>query len=408
METPAAARIPRVQLACMGALAFLVLAGYEAARPAVDALFVGVYTEEGLPYVWLAVGVAALLTVGVYNRFATRIGLIRLFQNSTLISIVMLLPLMAADRFNIPGAVFALYVWKDVYIVVLVETFWSYANSTFPTEKAKWYYGFFCMIGSLGSICGAQAVRWIAIAFGTSYGLWLVLILLSAVWMVCLLLGRIVEDTVKAPPKEKSSFGEGVTVIRNSRYLLYLLLLIAVTQVTITLIDYQYNAALLSEYPEKDARTAAGANVYTAISIASLILQASTCFILAYAGIYRTLLAIPLLLGVAICQFAIMPLFLTVAVAKVASKCMDYSIFRAAKELLYIPLSYAERTQGKAVVDILTYRLTKAAVSLLLLTLAAVKAVGWVTVINLGLLVVWGWLVARIVQRYREDQRSAD
>ena len=56
-------------------------------------------------------------------------------------------------------------------------------------------------------------------------------------------------------------------------------------------------------------------------------------------------------------------------VVKVASKSLDYSIFRAAKELLYLPLSQAEKTQGKALIDMLTYRVAKGGASVLLLIL---------------------------------------
>ncbi len=33
-------------------------------------------------------------------------------------------------------------------------------------------------------------------------------------------------------------------------------------------------------------------------------------------------------------------------------KALDYSLFRAGKEMLYLPLSYGEKTRGKALVDI--------------------------------------------------------
>lgn len=46
-------------------------------------------------------------------------------------------------------------------------------------------------------------------------------------------------------------------------------------------------------------------------------------------------------------------------VAKSASKIFDYTIFKSSKEILYIPLSYEERTVGKAIVDMFSYRLAK-------------------------------------------------
>jgi ATP/ADP translocase len=92
--------------------------------------------------------------------------------------------------------------------------------------------------------------------------------------------------------------------------------------------------------------------------------------------------------------FALLPRFALIASAKVASKAFDYSLFRAAKEILYIPLNHAERTQGKALVDICSYRVAKGACSLLLLGLAALGSGAanlnvWIPVLCLGFIGLW-------------------
>jgi ATP/ADP translocase len=79
----------------------------------------------------------------------------------------------------------------------------------------------------------------------------------------------------------------------------------------------------------------------------------------------------------------------------VGSKVFDYSLFRAAKEILYLPLSYAEKTEGKAVVDVLTYRVSKAGASLLLLALAASA----VTPTALALLLAWLALTEAVTRK---------
>ena len=47
-------------------------------------------------------------------------------------------------------------------------------------------------------------------------------------------------------------------------------------------------------------------------------------------------------------------------------KALDYSVFKAAKEILYIPLPFAARYRAKEVVDVFGYRLSKGGVSLLI------------------------------------------
>ena len=123
----------------------------------------------------------------------------------------------------------------------------------------------------------------------------------------------------------------------------------------------------------------------------------------------RTLMIIPLFLGGAVAVFAVAPRFATMAVAKVASKCFDYSIFRAAKEILYIPLSHEEKTQGKALIDILTYRVAKGAVSALLLLLQwlALSGVWLLSGITLTVVAVWLGTAVAIARRHAARMRES-
>ena len=112
---------------------------------------------------------------------------------------------------------------------------------------------------------------------------------------------------------------------------------------------------------------------------------------------------IPGLLAGFVIGAAAWPRMITIAITKVASKAFDYSIFRAAKELFYIPLSHSEKTQGKAVVDMLTYRVAKGGASIVLLVLKKLGApLFMASGVALGMVVVWLVLTVVVVRRYRE------
>ena len=60
-------------------------------------------------------------------------------------------------------------------------------------------------------------------------------------------------------------------------------------------------------------------------------------------------------------------------------KALDYSLFRAAKEMLYIPLSFDSRYRAKSVIDAFGYRLSKGALPGGLYAVGALAAsVGWI------------------------------
>jgi ATP/ADP translocase len=303
--------------------------------------------------------------------------------------------------------------------------FWSYANSIFPIKTAKWTYGLFCVMGSLGGILGGRNVGALAKAWGTREVMWLLIPLFLILLVQCRIASKTIGE-LHPDQKEQTDLSSGLRVLFKSQYLGYLLALIIVIQIAVTLIDYQYNRILEVTYTTTSSRTYIIGQIYAAIDMASLVLQLMTGVILRYIGVPLTLLGIPLLLGVAVGSFLAWPTFLALAIAKITSKSTGYSLFRSAKEILYIPLTYEEKTQGKAVIDILSYRFAKGLASLLLMlilffqliapseqllpsalfaesltTIVALANSSLVTVCTSLLLAVWIWLTLLIVRRYR-------
>ncbi len=395
MQRPPASRI----LALCG-LAFTVLASYEVARSAVESPFLTAHTEKALPQVWLLVAAGAAIAVAVYNRFAARVTLLRLFGACTLVSCALLALLQGARAVDMPGVHYALYVWKDVYIVVVLEAFWSFANTIFPIKSARWVYGWFCAAGSLGSAAGAELIKRAAPVFGTASALWLVVPLLGLAWAGAAMM-RAPDATAEAKAPARAPWRESVRLLRDSPYLGRMLMVIVAVQLVVTLVDYEYNALLRTTYTDEAARTAASATVYQAISFGALALQVLTGPILRLAGVTGTLVGIPLIIAITVAGLALAPRFAVAAAAKVAGKTFDYSLFRAAKEILYIPLSYAEKTQGKALVDMLSYRVAKGGASLLLQGLIALGALAAVSWLALGCVAVWLALTVGLVRRWR-------
>ncbi len=393
------------QIAGLAGLCFLILGSYAMARPATESLFLESYSYQDLPRVWLAVALCSVLVVAIYNRFSARANLVRLFGAVAAISAGLLGGLLLAGQSEVPGVAFALYVWKDLYIVVLVEIFWSFANVVIPLQHARRFYGLFCVLGSLGGLTGNLAGGAIALRYGSTSSLVIVLPILALAWVACLWLSRL--HPVAVVSKGNGNRGEGgLQVLFQSRYLGLLLALIAVVQLVITLIDYQYNHVLQLAYPDTDERTAVTGRIYASIDFGSLWLQLATARILHRLGVARTLLLIPASLACAVGGTLAIPRFGAIAVAKILGKCLDYSLFRAAKELLYIPLSHEEKTQGKAVVDMMTYRVAKGGTSLLLLALGSIGLQGLSVVALVGV-GVWIKLTTSITRRYRETQEGA-
>ena len=82
-------------------------------------------------------------------------GLLRLLGDSAGLSAAALVVILLLRAAALPGVDYALYVWKDIYIVVLIEAFYTYTNTVFPIGVARWAYGLFGVLSALG----AEATR---------------------------------------------------------------------------------------------------------------------------------------------------------------------------------------------------------------------------------------------------------
>jgi len=407
-------RIARESFADLGAhpweffgllgMSFVLMLSYAVSRPATESLFLESYSETRLPFAWLTVAGCMLVVVGIYNHFAATHRILHLLTAAILLAAGSQLVLLVAIDLDMPGSIFALYVWKDIHIVVLVEIFWSIANVVFKVNTARWAYGLFSAAGSVGAVSGNLLVCPLAERISTVNTLWAVPPLLLLVALGSFRLRGLLSTPL--PPKTTPRLGDAVRVVRKSSYLGLILVMIALTQLTITLIDYVYNGAVHAAFPNVDERTQVIGWVYAAINSGSLALQLLTGFLLTSLGVGRTLVTLPFILGTAVLAYLVTPVFAMMAVAKAASKAFDYSLFRASKEILYIPLSYREKVEGKAVADMLMYRVAKGGAAGILLALGTLLTN--TVVLSITLVLIAGWVVAAllIVPRYHAKVES--
>ncbi len=365
-----------------------MLFSYALLRPPIESLFLEHHGSQTLPYVWGAVAVVMVGVVGVYSRWAARADLLRLLGGSLVACGLALGALTWAHELGVRGAVFGLYVWKDVYVVLLLEIIWSLANVVSPIGRARRTYGLYCVFGSLGGLLGNLCTGQLAEATGSMSALWggipFLLVLGGA-----LLIPRSIPSfrQLAAPAKE---FGSSWQTFRRSEYLPWILLLIVLVQTVITLVDYQFNVVVERAYADPDARTHMIGIVYATIDGAALALQLITGPLIRAIGLPLVFVGIPIVITSVVGALAVAPSALSAAVAKVTSKTLDYSLFRTTKEMLYVPLSYAEKTSGKAWVDMATYRASKGFACLVLLAFGSTDSLAPGSLLGIGSLLGTG------------------
>jgi AAA family ATP:ADP antiporter len=355
---------------CFLALACSFLINLEASitKAVSNSLFIHAYGYEYLPYAWLALVPLNLWVVNLYNRFIPRIGLFKMLLCTT--GVTGLTVFCAAFFiYSFSWLPFCLYIWKDLYILLMFQQLWSMLAATIRSEQAKYLYGLFWGIGGLGAVTGSCFPGFLATLIGTEK-LLLVTIPFYAILLVCYWFALKVrdQDLTRQPivfDREKpSSFYQGAKLIARSRVLMFIFLIVVFMQLTSTLLDFQFNQVLSLEMVSKDLRTQYLGRFFGIVNLSNVILQfLGSYFALNFVGVKKTHLMIPSYLGLLLTSYLFFPTFPLLALSYGSIKALDYSLFGVVKEMLYIPLKTEEKFQARAVIDVFVYRTAKALAS---------------------------------------------
>jgi AAA family ATP:ADP antiporter len=249
--------------------------------------------------------------------------------------------------------------------VLLVEQVWAFVNSTVRTDEGSKLNGPICGIASLGAIAGGLLVRHYAKLVGSSNLLVFAALSLIPTGLFAAWAYHIGGEPVPASEEEHGKQGHlGVRVLFRSGTLTRLAILIALTQVISTVTDLQLSRWVEQGISDVDERTRWFGGFYAQLNIGAAFFQfIAAPLLLSWVSLRLIHVAIPLAhVAVGVLVIAHPSLF-AAAAAYMVFKVLDYSVFRAAKELLYIPLSFDARYRAKELIDAFGYRFAKGAVS---------------------------------------------
>ena len=341
--------------------ALFVLFGYEFIRSVSSSLFIEAYGAENLPRGMVAVPPSMIVMLYCYGRLLSWQGATRALVITSLFSAILMLGCYAALTRGMDFAAAIIYVFREAYIVIIIEQFWSFVNSVLTTEQAKRINGPFCAVASVGSFLGGTLVSKLATVLGTE-----ALLLFTAASLVpTAFLGALAYKFGGEPkPSAEEAGGRlghiGIKTLFRSRYLIFIGVLIISTQVVSTVLDLRFNALAELERPDTDLRTAFFGSVYGSLGLAAGILQlVAVPLALRFIALRYIHLTIPIVHVVSSFILTVSPSLRTGTAAYMIFKALDYSLFRAGKELFYMPLSYDSRYRAKQVIDAFGYRFSK-------------------------------------------------
>jgi AAA family ATP:ADP antiporter len=350
---------------------FLIIMALYQLKPASRSLFIESLGAQQLPYIWIATALTMGVFIAFYHRLVERHSRINVVLGTCLVVSALLVGFRILLNYPGPLAAAGLYVFVDIVGVVLIEQFWSLTNSIYTTQEGKSWYGFVGTGGLVGGVLGG----WVSAMFIKHTPLQTPDLLLTAAAIITIIFvltwimgsaGIFCEVDHVVRVIEPSS--GGWRILRHSRYLLLIAAILMLAQLASPLVEYQFLNSVEASYPEREARTAFLSLFFAVLGAVSIAVNMGiTPLVHRYLGAIAGLLVQPLMIWIfSWCFFFQSTLFIA-AGTKISDRAMSYSINRASKELLYVPVDSVLIYQAKAWIDMFGYRLFKVAGSVLIL-----------------------------------------
>jgi len=176
-------------------------------------------------------------------------------------------------------------------------------------------------------------------------------------------------------------------------------------QMASPVVDYQFLSAVEAAFEEMDDRTVFISGFFGWLGAVSLAVNlALTPIIHRYLGVMAGMATQPILLMASSLAFFAQPTLWVATAMKIGDRGLSYSINRASKEQLYIPVDPVHTYQAKAWIDMLGYRLFKVVGSALILLLTqwlpitvSVAQLSWLTI---AICLLWLWVIALLAREY--------
>jgi len=332
-----------------------IIMSYDWIRIVATPLFLadGNYHKDMIPLATTVMVVSIVPLLYLYNKTLSKLGPQRTFQVLNLGWILVFVIHYFLISAGVKQATFTLYVLRPIYVMMLIEQVWAYFNTVNNTDTAKIYAGWMMGIVSLSTIASGKYLQFNVNEIGTLNALLIgALFLIPASFIMFYLLRGV---KIKSKTKVQSM---GLKELKSRPTLYALFFIILLSQVFTGITQFQFDSLVSLEIPKTDDMSSYYAGFYSNINTVAAVIQ----FILMPLVLSKIFLGyIHIVIPIINFMFAVFILFnpglQSVMLSLLTFKAIDYSMFKGAKELIYIPLTTEIKYRTKQFIDVFGYRL---------------------------------------------------
>ncbi len=394
---------------------FLITAPYMIIKALRNSELLDAYGEKALPPAYLLTAILTGFVVVLHSKFQVRISKRLLIISSLVFFILtgMLFWLFFPSTGNWLRLVY--WPWANILVVVLMTHFWITVNEIFNPREARRLIGFFGSGGLLGGVFGGLLVKLLAEVISTHLLLFAFGMLIACIFVIKSIFSYAEklpqydkpEKTKKEfPNTHKVGFIDSFHAVRKSHYLVLIALVVTVSMIVSTSIDFQFNAMVNDTFENtlesKDNMTAFYGLFYSLLMLFAFFLQLfMTSKLIKRFGIKITLFLSPLILFIGSIGIAAAPLLGMAIFLKGSEKSLSLSLNQSIREILYIPVSPELKFKAKVFIDMFLNRFAKGICAILLFVLTYFHlGISYISILSIVFLVIWVILNLKISLEY--------
>ena len=365
---------------------FLAMTSYNIVRPITRSEFISSLGADNLPYAQFTMGLLIGVIMQVYTRgmrVVPRRWIIPVTQAGMaglLVLFWFLFTTIGQDWVAV-----AFYLLALILGILLTSQFWTLANDVYDPRQAKRIFGFIGAGSSLGGATGAALTAWLVESVGAKN-----MLLISASIMggclaiVVFILSREksagTSDAAATGEEKGVNSGEAFQLLRSSRHLQVITLVIAFAAIGAAIIEQQLNmaAAEAKGATNSDAIAAFLAQVSVYLSLIGFVIQITlTSRIHRVLGIGFALMILPVSLGTTAALILFNRALWAPGLARVLDTSLRYTVDKTSREVLFLPLPTELKYRAKPFIDVTMDRLAKGMGALMILVLIKDWGFGW-------------------------------
>jgi len=398
----------------MTAYIFLIIAVLLVIKPTVNALFLSEIGVEQLPIAFLLVALTAIVSSFAYSKALNKFSLRKIIETTLVSSVTVLICLGLLLRFNLANGwvLYFFYVWVAIYAVLSASQFWVLANMVFNVREAKRLFGFIGSGAILGGIFGGYATSLLAPFVDSEILLFLAaLLLLFCIPLLRSIWGlRVAKLNIYKQKKRTVSFSEKpLALIKKSKHLTYISLIVAVSVLVAKLVDYLFSDFASTAIPDTEELTSFFGFWFSTFNLLSLMVQLFfTQRIVGIWGVGFSLFLLPFGIFLGAAMFFIMPELSVVIVIKAMDGILKQSVHKSATELLSLPLPFDLKNKTKSFIDVVVDSIATGLAGFVLIFIVQAFALPSVYIVGiiLILVVVWVFFIFKVRKEYFKTFRN--